>query len=60
MAAARTYSDANNSTDLLPSKRILDELVNKPPEVLIALTFPSRNFDSLFDRLSRVLTKELR
>ena len=48
----------SNPTDLLPSKRILDELVNKLPEVLIALTFPSRNFDFLFDRLSRVLTEE--
>ena len=48
----------NNSADLLPSKRILEELLDKPPEVLIALTFPSRNIDSLFDRLSFVLTEE--
>ena len=48
----------NNLIDLSSSKRISDELVKTPPEVLIALTFPSRNIDTLSDRLSFVLTEE--
>ena len=38
----------NTNATLLTSEMIISELTNKPLEVLIALTYPKRNYKSTF------------
>ena len=47
----------NTNATLLTSEMILSELTNKPLEVLIALTYPKRNYKSTFEHLSQALDK---
>ena len=45
----------NTNATLLTSEMIISELTNKPSEVLIALTYPKRNYKSTFEHLSQAL-----